>query len=101
MNPEGDWAATEGRIMISGEFLLGSIGFTGWQKVVHLRQRCWWWKIEDLSTLDDGHDQHAFHFLVRIDGELIASARLCIHQRLAETAEWHLFPVSEIAQHGG
>ncbi|BBU60391.1 hypothetical protein MSC49_03260 [Methylosinus sp. C49] len=86
--------------MITGELAPGSKGCADWKAVDELRRLCWRDRLADLSTLDDGHDGHAMHFLVRDGGSLVAAARLCIHRVLADTPDRHLFPSALMAAHG-
>ncbi|WP_166146213.1 GNAT family N-acetyltransferase [Methylosinus sp. RM1] len=87
--------------MITGELALGSKACPDWNAVDELRRLCWRDRLADLSTLDDGHDGHAMHFLVRDGGGLVAAARLCIHRALADTPDRHLFPPALMAEHRG
>jgi predicted GNAT family N-acyltransferase len=39
----------------------------------------------------DDHEGHAFHWVIRDDGSLVASARLCIHERIDQVPDSILF----------
>jgi predicted GNAT family N-acyltransferase len=55
------------------------------QEVYRLRARVW----GEFGTYagtewSDEHDEHALHWVVRLDGEIVASARLCVHDTLTQ-----------------
>lgn len=45
----------------------------------------------DSNLLDDGHDGHAFHFVLFDRDAVIAAARLCRHELLGEMPDSHLY----------
>jgi GNAT superfamily N-acetyltransferase len=70
-----------------------SEGITGapYGELVSLRAECWKGHIHDLRLLEDGHDQHALHWWVEAEGQVIGSARLCIHPDLRSVPAPHLY----------
>ena len=61
--------------------------------VTELRRRCWTLFYTNLEFLNDGHDSHAMHFIVLAERKVIAAARLCVHDHLQNTTEYHLYPM--------
>jgi GNAT superfamily N-acetyltransferase len=56
-----------------------------------LRYSVWRDNLDDPSSLDDGHDPHALHWLAFHDARLIAAARMCYHERLSSVPDSHLY----------
>lgn len=48
-------------------------------------------RFQDANWVDE-HDQHGMHWAVRMDGHLIAAARLCVHHELCEAPDFSTFP---------
>ena len=59
--------------------------------VTDLRHLCWGDSLSSLDLLDDGHDSHALHFVLLDQDIVIAAARLCVHELLADVPDPHLF----------
>lgn len=76
--------------MIAGEVVYGTESpvFSG---ILELRRSCWQYALPAFELLDDGHDNHAFHFIMKTQGRVIAAARLCKHGQLVELPDPHLF----------
>ncbi|MBI5919667.1 MAG: GNAT family N-acetyltransferase [Nitrosomonadales bacterium] len=47
--------------------------------------------LPDSNLLDDGHDEHSFHFILLDRNTVIAAARLCKHELLTELPDSHLY----------
>jgi GNAT superfamily N-acetyltransferase len=52
---------------------------------------CWRESLTKLDLLNDGHDGHALHFVLFDQDIVVAAARLCIHNLLADVPDSHLF----------
>ena len=59
--------------------------------IVALRAACWRERIPNRTLLDDGHDEHAFHWWVEVSGNIVAAARLCVHSDLTSVPSSHLY----------
>jgi GNAT superfamily N-acetyltransferase len=69
--------------------------------IKELRCRCWRLFFTNVEFLDDGHDEHAMHFLVLVKRRVIAAARLCVHTSLQNITECHLYPTLDTSKFPG
>ena len=76
--------------MIAG-MVLQELSAPSLEMIAALRRHCWKNVLPDLGLLADGHDEHALHFLVFDERSLIAAARLCVHEFLAQVPDPYLF----------
>jgi GNAT superfamily N-acetyltransferase len=61
------------------------------QEVRELRSICWPNIYAAGFSLEDGFDDDAWHWTVRVDDQLLAAARLTIHSDLVDVPDSHLF----------
>ena len=80
--------------MITGIVVQG-VSAPCFEMVVALRHHCWKEVLPDLALLADGHDEHSLHFVLLEERGVIAAARLCVHEPLAEVPDPHLFATAD------
>ena len=56
-----------------------------------LRSTCWRSALDDLRSLDDGHDDHSLHWAVTSGTDVVAAARMCKHNEIESVPDPHLW----------